>query len=134
MISRDSLIKRFKKLQGIDALANMFITDVIKEIKKEPEADPWIMCSDRMPEEHDSIFAKVKGTDKWKAGMFEKLSDDVIVSVEFKDGTSMTKVSHTLDGKWKIEREMKCYEPKVIAWQPLPEPYDLNLRRNKYGM
>ena len=99
MISRDSLIKTFKKLQGVDALANMFITDVIKVIKEQPEADPWIMCSDRMPEEHDSIFAKAKGTDKWDASMFEKKSDNVIVTVEFKDGTRMTKVSRTLDGK-----------------------------------
>lgn len=39
MISKDSLIKTFKKLQGVDALANMFITDVIKVIKEQPEAD-----------------------------------------------------------------------------------------------
>ena len=122
MIARDSLIKRFKKLQGVDSLANMFIKDVIKEIKKEPEADPWILCSDRMPEEHDSIFADAKGTDKWKAGMFEKTSDDVNVTVEYDDGTCLVKTSHTLDGKWKVEQELKMFKPKVIAWKPLPEP------------
>ena len=32
----------------------------------------WIPVSERLPEEHDSIFAKFKGTDNWKRGMFEK--------------------------------------------------------------
>lgn len=122
MISKDSLIKTFKKLQGVDALANMFITDVIKVIKEQPETDPWILCSDRMPEEHDSVFKKFKGTDKWNNAMFENISDDVNVTVEYMDGTRTTKTSHTLDGKWKIEMELKMYKPKVIAWKPLPEP------------
>lgn len=32
----------------------------------------WILCNERLLEERDSIFAKFKGTDKWKNGMFEK--------------------------------------------------------------
>lgn len=32
----------------------------------------WIPVKERLPEEHDSIFAKFKGTDNWKRGMFEK--------------------------------------------------------------
>ena len=121
MISRDSLIKRFKKLQGIDALANMFITDVIKEIKKEPEADPWIMCSDRMPEEDDSIFKKFKGTNKWNDSLFENISDKVNVTIEFENGKRTTDTSYTLDGKWRCEKEYGL-GTKVIAWKPLPEP------------
>lgn len=153
MIDEKLLIKKLKKMQGRD-LMMMFIDDVIKVIKRQPKvnaadideaylqlakenaelkkrlaAGGWILCSEQMPEEYDSFFAKAKGTDKWKAGMFEKKSDDVIVTVEFEDGTRMTRVSRTLDGKWKIEREMIYYETKVIAWQPLPEPYNLNLRR-----
>ena len=34
MINEINLIKRFKELQGVDTLANMFISDVIKIIKK----------------------------------------------------------------------------------------------------
>ena len=123
MIDEKLLIKELKKMQGRD-LMKMFIDDVIKVIKRQPkvnaadidevylllakenaelkkrlEAGGWILCSEQMPEERDSIFAKAKGTDKWEAGMFEKKSDNVIVTVEFKDGTRMTKVSRTLDGK-----------------------------------
>lgn len=81
----------------------------------------WIPCSERMPEEHESMFAKFKGTDKWDGAMFEKISDDVNVTVEFENGTRKTKTLHTVDGKWNGgQRGIKF---KVIAWKPLPEEY-----------
>ena len=92
-------------------------------IEKQPKVGEWIPCSVRMPEEHDSVFAKAKGTDKWNDAMFVKISDDVNVTIEYDDGTRTTRTSHTLDGKWKAEQEFKFYKPKVIAWMPLPEPY-----------
>lgn len=51
MIDEKKLIKRFKQLAGVDTLANMFITDVVKEIKKQPKIGGWIPCSERLPEE-----------------------------------------------------------------------------------
>ena len=38
LISRSALISRFKQLQGSDTLANMFVSDVIKEVKNHPTA------------------------------------------------------------------------------------------------
>lgn len=52
--------------------------------------------------------------------MFEKMSDDVNVTVEFEDGARMSMKGYTVDGKWKPDTAVKC---KVIAWQPLPESY-----------
>lgn len=83
----------------------------------------WIYCGDgkNLPEEHDSMFAKFKETEKWNNSMFEKISDDVNVTVEFDDGARKTKTLHTIDGKWNGgNRGVKF---KVIAWQPLPESY-----------
>ena len=83
----------------------------------------WIYCGDgkNLPEEHDSMFAKFKGTEKWNLAMFEKISDDVNVTVEFENGERKTKTLHTVDGKWNGgQRGVKF---KVIAWQKLPEPY-----------
>lgn len=83
--------------------------------------DGWIPVSERLPEEHDSIFKKLKGTDKWHTGMFEKESDDVSATIEFEDGTRKTTLSYTFDGEWNLEN---CpVKKKVIAWQPLPAPY-----------
>lgn len=82
----------------------------------------WIPCSEYMPEEHDSMFAELKGTDKWHDGMFEKRSDDVNVTVEFEDGTRKTMTMHTTDGKWK--NDLKWIKHKITAWMPLPKPYE----------
>ncbi len=65
----------------------------------------WIKCSDKMPEEHDSIFAKFKGTDKWRPAMFEKASEDVRIVEVFEDGTRRVYHSRTIDGKWDIEKQ-----------------------------
>lgn len=93
------------------------------EIMDAPEAEPqWIPCSERLPEERESIFKKAKGTDKWDPEMFESISDDFNVTVEFEDGTRKTMTSHTTDGKWSCEKNY-IIKMKVIAWQPLPEPY-----------
>ena len=82
----------------------------------------WIPCGERLPEERESIFKKAKGTDKWDPEMFESISDDVNVTVEFEDGTRKTMTSYTTDGKWSCEKEYRI-KMKVIAWCPLPEPY-----------
>ena len=79
----------------------------------------WIKCSDRMPEERETIFAKFKGTDKWRPAMFEKMSEDVRIVEMFEDGTRRVNHSFTVDGKWDIEkRPLKC---TVTHWMPNPE-------------
>lgn len=115
---------------GIDDMAVCYghgeycYNNVINTIKEQPKIGEWIPCADgqNMPPEHDSIFAKFKGTNKWQRGMFEKSSDNVNVTVEFEDGKRRTETLHTIDGEWdKFARAVKF---KVIAWRPLPEPYN----------
>lgn len=81
----------------------------------------WIPVSERLPEERDSFFAKFKGTDKWKNGMFEKTSSKVIVTVCSDDGSCRTTTANTIDGRWKTDIILRGDE--VIAWMPMPEPY-----------
>ena len=82
----------------------------------------WILCSEQMPEEHESMFAKLKGTDNWCKGMFEKASDMVLVTLIDEEGNAITTYAHTMDGKWSCSL-LKLNLYKVIAWQPFPEPY-----------
>ena len=81
----------------------------------------WIPVSERLPEEHDSIFAKFKGTDNWKRGMFEKTSKYVIATVVFDDGTVLVEQAHTADGIWGTDK--KVLGGTVVAWMDYPEPY-----------
>ena len=85
----------------------------------EMKATTWIKCEYGMPEERDSIFAKLKGTEKWNNAMFEKMSEDVRVVVVFEDGTRRVHHSYTVDGKWDIEK--KPPKRTVTHWMPNPE-------------
>ncbi len=51
---------------------------ILQEVAEEHN-NGWILCSEQMPEEHDSIFARYKGTDNWHESMSVKsLSLNVI--------------------------------------------------------
>lgn len=107
----------------MDEVANMSGKRLIDEQPTVYADNNWIPVSERLPEEHDSIFAKLKGTDKWNKAMFEKTSDEVNVTIEYEDGIRKTTTSYTLDGVWKNEKERCVVKKKVIAWKPLLEPY-----------
>lgn len=101
------------------------IQDMIEQLQDDLEQDEkengWIPVTERMPKEHDSIFAKFKGTNNWSKSMFERTSYKVIVTVKYADGTLLTETAHTTDGKWKLTHP--TFNGTVIAWKPFPEPY-----------
>lgn len=72
------------------------------------------------PPEHESMFAKFKGTKKWLPGMFETVSNEVLVTIELPDKTRIVKVSKTTDGKWT--GCCKFFECEVVAWTEMPAP------------
>ena len=93
------------------------LNDALKLLKEQQLK--WIPVSEGMPEEHDTIFAKLKGTDKWRSAMFEKMSDDVRIVVVFPDGTRRVSHSHTVDGKWECEKSP--VKRTVTHWMQNPE-------------
>lgn len=96
------------------------------KIVPEPEdlMPKWIRCEDQMPDERDTIFARLKGTPQWRPAMFERMSDDVRVVVAFGDGTRMVKHGETVDGKWHIDCVPKPYV--VTHWMPNPVLPEVN--------
>ena len=92
-----------------------------KKVIERLKAKNWIPVSERLPEEYDSIFAKFKGTDNWKRGMFEKTSKYVIATVVFDDGAVLVEQAHTTDGIWRTDNEV--LGGTVVAWMDYPEPY-----------
>lgn len=108
---------------GTTLAYNEALIDVLTAIEEQPKVGEWIPVEEGLPEEYESIFAKYKGTKKWKVGMFEKISNKVNVTIQYEDGKTKSDTSYTIDSKWKIEDESFMIDAKVIAWMPLPEPY-----------
>lgn len=94
---------------------------LLADLEHDEKENGWIPVSERLPEEHDSIFAKFKGTDNWKRGMFEKTSKYVIATVVFDDGAVLVEQAHTTDGIWRTDNEV--LGGTVVAWMDYPEPY-----------
>ena len=94
---------------------------LLADLEHDEKENGWIPVSERLPEEHDSIFAKFKGTDNWKRGMFEKTSKYVIATVVFDDGTVLVEQAHTTDGIWRTDK--KVLGGTVVAWMDYPGPY-----------
>ena len=80
----------------------------------------WISVKDRLPDEHESLFARYKGTDKWRNAMFMTISDRVIVCAEYENGKRIVKTANTVDGVWKV-KDILC-PCKVTHWMPFPHP------------
>lgn len=87
--------------------------------------DLWFKPEKAMPEEHDSVFAKYKNTSKWKPIMFERISDEVLVTVQYEiNNQRHVYIAHTIDGKWKVDT-LSPLNFEVVAWMPFPKPCEL---------
>lgn len=94
--------------------------DLLKDLANKADSFEWIPVTERLPEEHDSVFAKLYGTDKWTSALWRTTSNIVIATIKYNDGTVIDKEAFTRDGEWTVEkRNTNC---KVIAWMPLPKP------------
>lgn len=96
---------------------------VLLKLVEKAESFEWIPISERLPEEHESLFAKFYGTDKWNDALWKTQSIEVLVTIEYEGGIRSVTSSYTTDGKWEIENRVKFRKCKVVAWMPLPKPY-----------
>lgn len=126
MIDRDELLKKIAPMglsNGSVLGHHSGTADVIAEmIQNAPTIDPASCLNWHIgkPPEHKSIFAKFKGTKKWLPGMFETVSNEVLVTIELPDKTRIVTVSNTTDGKWT-----GCcnnFPGDVVAWTEKPAP------------
>lgn len=102
--------------------------DLLTDLANKADSLEWIPVSERIPDEHDSIFAKSYGTDKWDNMFWRTTSNRVIATIKYNDGTVIVKEAFTHDGEWTVEKEN--INRKVIAWMPLPNPYKGNQNEN----
>lgn len=100
------------------AIENKKIADYL--IRHGVTVQEWIPVTDRLPDEHESLFARYKDTDKWRNAMFTTISDRVIVCAEYENGKRIVKTANTVDSVWKVK---DIFHPcKVTHWMPMPHP------------
>lgn len=97
--------------------------NILQELVDKAESFERIPVSERLPDEHDSLFAKFYGTDKWNDALWKTQSKEVLVTVEFEYGIRSVSLSYITDGKWALEKRDKLNKYEVVAWMPLPNPY-----------
>ena len=80
---------------------------------------PWILCSEKMPEEHEWIGTKKFGT---------TISDEVYVTFENEKGERFCKHMSFQNGKLssydQFHMDTWFKGSKPIAWMPLPKPFE----------
>ena len=90
------------------------------ELVAKPEPQ-WILCDERMPEEHEWIGTKKFGT---------TISDEVYVTFENEKGERFCKHMSFQNGELsrydQFHMDTWFKGSKPIAWMPLPEPYKPN--------
>lgn len=106
-------------------LQNEYLHDlnVLKELVDKADSFKWIPVSERLPEEYDSIFAELYGTDKWDDTLWRTRSKRVLVTIEYEGSIRSVSLSYITDGKWALEKRDKLNKYEVVAWMPLPNPY-----------
>ena len=77
------------------------------------EQKEWIPCSERLPEEREWMGTKSFGT---------TISDNVLVTVRYKDGSRNVKCEHFRNGELP-QSPLTELRGVPDAWMPLPEPY-----------
>ena len=114
LIDADAL-KDWLEIVPLTGDGGVDINDLEEHINLMPTESGWIPCCERLPEEKDAGILKRIGT--------KKRSEYVLATVEVK-GERMTVTACTKDGKWDWNMKNAFPDYKVVAWMPLPEPYE----------
>ena len=113
-------IRKGLRAKGDDRLDYSFEDVADYLISNGVTVQDWVSVKDRLPDEHESLFARYKGTDKWLNAMFMTISDPVIVCAEYENGKRIVKTANTVDGVWKV-KDIFC-PCRVTHWMPMPHP------------
>jgi hypothetical protein len=109
--------EREKLALKIASSCEQTLSALADEIKK----NDWISVEEAMPEEHDSIFAKLKGTDKWCNSFWEKNSNTVLVVLVNDEDNLIVGTGKTINGKWTTVPMTLKDRAHVVCWMPFPK-------------
>nr|DAP07799.1 MAG TPA: Protein of unknown function (DUF551) [Caudoviricetes sp.] len=116
MIDENKLIEKIESMQTpldkntSNGLLSFLLLDNFKDIvKKQPKVNEWIPVEERLPEENGYYIVTAPSCINEEMTTMELYFDD---------------------GKWLINEgdEIFYYEKSIIAWMPLPKPYEKEVK------
>lgn len=117
MINEKQLIEILQKNSIFEKITNAEGKNIYEIIDDLPKVDEWIPCSDRLPEEEEA-YSYNEEEDTYEPNEFIVMIEGAeLPTVAFFDGEDFT-------GGYNNE-----FFNKVIAWMPLPEPYNADMRK-----
>ena len=117
LIDRDSLIRKLRSYNGEGFKIQYVVKNIIKILEAEPTVNHWIPCKERLPKENEEVLVTLND------------GDMEVVEFNYKYKSFSNGVRHG-NGEtcWiahnDVWYENNLYEQDVIAWQPLPKPYE----------
>lgn len=102
-----------------------YIKRGMKLLDNQPKVGEWIPCSEQMPKEHDEFRDIINPITLEAETIHSTVSKLVNVTViDLDKDESFVCDDCTVNGRWS-NFESKRFE--VVAWQPLPEPYQSDM-------
>ena len=109
------LIERQAAIDALDCING--VEEVLRSLPSAQPSPQWILCEEKMPEEHEWIGTKKFGT---------TISDEVYVTFENEKGERFCKHLSFQNGELsrsdQFHMDILFKGSKPIAWMPLPEP------------
>lgn len=118
----DDLISRQAMLDGIDKLIKIHFdrTVVLHKARQVAENLPsvqpeqrWIPVEERLPEEYSECLVTYKSDG-------DQMFMDI---VEYEPSFEFDHEKNRFKGNWLFADDCRSVDPEVLAWMPLPEPY-----------
>lgn len=112
MINERKLIEDFRKCyagfgESMENSNNLItFKNVCRIINRQPKTDRWIPCSEKLPEKY--CHCLVTRHNGYGDGFNTDVTEDTWIELE---------------GIWDWESRHEGAAGNIIAWQPLPEPY-----------
>lgn len=127
-ISRQAVIKVLESQRTTDRsntgfVQNRTVNECIEQVMGLQPEPPWILCSKKMPDEHEWLGTKKFGT---------TISDEVYVTFENEKGERFCQHMKFQNGELsrydQFHMDTWFKGSKPIAWMPLPMPFEGDIK------
>lgn len=121
------MAEEFEKEHQWELSRNCFINKVINFIEEQPKVNEWIPVSERLPEDYETV--NITYVNRNPVSYYEHVKDKPFTGTAIFHYGKWYWYSCVCEDYLKDCGDSTCdrmdEDIEVLAWQPLPEPYDI---------